>query len=105
MTAAQDLFWLAHYTYNTLNPLVEEAKAIEPSVQFGIETTFGHEAAAFNKAHKVKVELHWSRDGMLAQSWSLKTKAEVDQFALLLRTKVIDLKAEAQRPLEAGIPA
>jgi tRNA nucleotidyltransferase (CCA-adding enzyme) len=95
MTAAHDLFFLAHYAYNTLNPLVEEAKAIDPSVQLGLDVTFGHEAAAYTKAHKVTVEVHWGREGMLARSTNLKTKTDVDLFADVLRGKVGKLKAPA----------
>jgi hypothetical protein len=105
VSAAQDLFWLAHYTFNSINPLVEEAKAVEPTIQLGIDVTFGHPEAWHTKEPKVTVAVHWSRDGMLAWSPQLKTKADVDQFTLRLRNKVIDLKAEAQRPLEVGIPA
>jgi hypothetical protein len=96
MSAAHDLFFLAHYAYNTLNPLVAEAKAIEPSVQFGIDITFGHDDAAYTKVHKISAELHWDRDGMLAQSWSIKTKSDVDLFAETLRGKIDKLKLEVQ---------
>lgn len=93
MTAAQDLFFLAHYAYNTLNPLVDEAKAIEPSVQLGLDVTFGHEQAAYTKQHKITAEVHWSRDGMLGRSWVMKCKADVDMFADNLRDKIDKLKA------------
>ena len=100
MSAAQDLFWLAHYTFNTLNPLVEEAKAFEPTVQMGVDVTFGHEAAVFTKTHSTKVEIHWDREGMLAHSMRLNTKSDVDKFAETLRTKIDKLKAEAQQQQE-----
>lgn len=97
MTAAQDLFWLAHYTFNTINPLVEEAKVFEPTVQLGVDVTFGHEAAVYTKTHSTKVEVHWDREGMLAQSMRLNTKSDVDKFAGILRTKVDKLKADTQQ--------
>lgn len=94
MTAAQDLFWLAHYAYNTINPLVDEAKAIEPTIQLGLDVTFGHEGAVFTKTHSVKAEIHWERDGMLAQSLRLKDTTDVDRFAESLRGKVDKLILE-----------
>ena len=109
MTAAQDLFWLAHYTFNSINPLVEEAKAIEPTIHLGLDVTFGHPEAWHTKEPKVTASIHWSRDGMLAWSPQLKTKADVDKFTETVRAKVDklilqDAVAEMQ-PLEAGIPA
>lgn len=95
MTAAQDTFWLVHYTYNTINPLVEEAKAIEPSAQLSIHTTFGHEGAAFQKDHMIEAHLHWSREGMLALGYGIRTKADVDKFAGELQTKIAKLRTDA----------
>lgn len=92
MSAAHELFFLAHYSYNILNPLVEEAKAIEPTTQFYIDLAFGHEQAVFTKAHRVVAEIHWDRDGMLARSTPMKTKTEVDLFAEVLRAKIETLK-------------
>lgn len=105
MTAAHDLFFLTHYAYNILNPLVEEAKAIEPSTQLSIEATFGHEDAAFTKVHTVNVNIHWKRRGMLAQSFRLLDKDDVDDFAATLRTKVEDMKDEARQDAKRELHA
>jgi hypothetical protein len=96
MTAAQDLFFLAHYAYNTLNPLVDEAKAIEPSTQFSIHTVLGHENAVHWKVGHIEVALHWKRAGMLALSSCLRNKTDVDLFATTLRTKIDKLKAPVE---------
>jgi hypothetical protein len=96
MTAAQDLFFLAHYAYNTLNPLVDEAKAIEPSIQLGINAVFGHDKAVHTKVHHVEAAIHWKRDGMLALSNRLHNKSEVDLFAENLRGKIDKLKAPVE---------
>ena len=95
MTAAQDLFWLAHYTYNTLNPLVEEAKAIEPSTQLGIDIVFGNEDSVFTKTHRIVADIHWSLDGMVGRSYQLHNKTDVDAFAETLRGKIDKLILEA----------
>jgi hypothetical protein len=91
-----DLFWLARYAYHTLNPLVDEAKAIEPSTQLSIELTFGHGIAAHTKVPKLAVAIHWGRDGMLALSSYLIYKTDVDLFADALRTKINKLKAPVE---------
>jgi hypothetical protein len=95
MSAAQDLFFLAHYAFNTLNPLVDEAKAIEPSTQFSIHTVLGHENAVHWKVGHIEVALHWKRAGMLALSSCLRNKTDVDLFAKQLRAKIDKLKLEA----------
>jgi len=96
MTAAHDLFFLAHYAYNTLSPMVEEAKAIEPSVQLGIDLVFGHDDAVFTKTHRVVADIHWSRDGMVGRSYQLHNKADVDKFAETLRAKIDKLKSPVE---------
>ena len=100
MTAAQDTFWVAHYAFNTINPLVEKAKAIEPSIQLSINATFGHEDSVFHRTHCIEAHIHWGREGMLALSTGLRNKNDVDRFAETLRAKIDKL-----RPLEAGIAA
>ena len=97
MTAAQDLFFLAHYAYNTLNPLVDEVKVIEPSVQLSIEVTFGHEEAVHSRSPKVGACIHWSRESMLLWTPGLRTKADIDQLAADLRTKIDKLKLDARQ--------
>lgn len=94
MSAAHDLFFLAHYAYNTLNPLVDEAKAFEPSVQLGLDVTFGHEDAVFTKTHRIVADVHWSRDGMVGRSYQLHNKTDVDLFAETLRGKIDKLKVK-----------
>jgi hypothetical protein len=100
VTAAQDTFWLTHYTYNTINPLVEKAQAIEPSIQLGIQAVFGHPEAAHCNQHRIEVMLHWKREGMLAYSPWLASKADVDRWAATVQAKIDKLQ-----PLEVGIPA
>lgn len=88
MSNPNDLFWLTHYTYNILNPLVEEAKVIEPTVQLSIEATFGHSESAYNKAPKVGAYIHWGRAEMLLYAPCQRTKADIDRVAAGLRTKI-----------------
>lgn len=97
MSNHNDIFWLARYAYNTINPLVEEAKAVEPSTTLYLELGFGHEYGAHHKFCRLGANVHWSRDGMLAMSTSMENKTEVDLFAKNLRVKVDRLKAEARQ--------
>jgi len=97
MTAAQDLFFLAHYTYNVINPLMQEAQTIEPSVVLTLDTIFAHSEAPYSKDHRVEAHLHWKREGMFALSSGLRNKADVDKFAEVLRGKIDKLKLEARQ--------
>lgn len=97
---AHDIFWLARYAHNTLNPLFEQAKSIEPSIQWSTDITFGHEAAVYAKQIKMTVSSHWGRDNMFQMTGWLVTKADVDQFAAKLAKDVAALQ-----PLEVGIAA
>lgn len=94
MTIAQDTFWLAHYAYNTINPIVEQVKAIEPSTQLGIEVVFGHDEAAHSREPKVGIAVHWSREGMFHFAPSLHNQTEVDLAIQRAQDKLDKLKAK-----------
>jgi hypothetical protein len=93
MSAAHDLFFLAHYAYNILNPLVDEAKAIEPSTVLYLDLGFGDKTSVHHKVHRLSVNIHWGRGDMLAMSPSMANKTDVDLFADALRGKIDKLAA------------
>lgn len=96
MKNPNDVFWLARYAFNTLNPLVEEAKAIEPSIQFHLELGFADADSEFQKDNHVNCVSHWGRDGMFFQTWHHQTKSDIDALAKKVRAKVEALQAEAE---------
>ncbi len=90
-----DVFWLARYAHNTLAPLMDEAKAIEPSIQFHLELAFADADSKFQQDNHVNFLSHWGRDGMFLQTWHHRTKADIDKLAEQVRAKIDTLKVEA----------
>jgi len=78
---AHDVFWLARYAHNTLDPLLRQARELEPSLSFGIEMLFNTEACPFTKTHHLIINSHWNRGGMFIQTTTIRTPEQIDALA------------------------
>lgn len=99
-SSAHYIFWLARYAHNTLAPILNQAKVIEPSIQFQIDMTFADAESVHSWAPHISVSSHWSRDGMFQMSSWLESKADIDRFAAKVAGDVAILQ-----PVETGIAA
>ncbi|WP_346924636.1 hypothetical protein [uncultured Arthrobacter sp.] len=82
-----DVFWLARYAYNTLAPLIAEAKSIEPSIRFSLEMRFPNTETHHGDG-SIAAYAHWDRDDMFLYTPAQRTKADIDKLADVLRGKV-----------------
>jgi hypothetical protein len=85
MTKAHDLFWLAHYAYNTIQPIIEEGNKSGKFTQGQQQITVKPE----RQAVEVFV-LHWpeSTCTSLVHTWGDKGKQDIDTLAEKLRAKL-----------------
>jgi hypothetical protein len=89
--SSHDIFWLARYAHNKTAPLIEQAKAIEPSIMFSIHITFADEGTVYD-GNNIGIYSHWDRDGMFQYSTWLRTKADVDRFVAKVEGDVANLQ-------------
>lgn len=87
IASAHDVFWLARYAHNTLEPLITAAKQYDPTIQWSIELVFADKDSHFAKDNHIDLKAHWKRDRpiMLFQSTHRHTKADVDAVAALVQ--------------------
>jgi hypothetical protein len=103
--SAHDVFWLARYAHNTLDPLVKAAKQYDPTIQWSIELVFADKDSHFAKDNHIDLKAHWKRDRpiMLFQSTHRYTKADVDAVAAKVQAFIDAQQAilEAEHDAEA----
>jgi hypothetical protein len=90
-----DTFWLARYAHNQLEPLFDQAKAIEPTLSFHIEINFADEDSKFGSENYVSINAHWDRGGMFQSSSWLRDKADADRFVAKVKADVANLETLA----------
>ena len=100
--SAHDVFWLARYAHNTLDPLIKAAKQYDPSIWFKTELVFGRVTTWNPTGFEVNIAAHWDGPLMFLHELGLTTKAQVDKVAAKVQ-EFID--AEQAKPLETAIPA
>ena len=93
--SAHDVFWLARYAHNTLDPLFKAARQYEPSLYLVMQMNF---SGATLTENSVSVFGHWDRDRMFLYAPTLRTTAGVDKAAAKVQ-KFIDTE---QAKLEAA---
>lgn len=85
MTKAHDLFWLAHYAFNTLQPILDEGSKSEAFFDAGLSITV--------RPERQFVDLfvsHWPEKKCiaLAYSYGVTNKGAIDKLAEELRAKL-----------------
>lgn len=100
---AHDVFWLARYAHNTLDPLFKAARQYEQGLYPRIEMDFCSTNAPYHGYPHITVTSHWKRPGMFLQEICLTTKADVDRAAAKLQAFIDaeQAKIEEQHDLEA----
>lgn len=90
----REVFRLTRYAHLTLTPLIAEAQAVEPSIEFSIAMQFTNTEVRNGEGH-VDVYGHWERDGMfLYITWN-QTEADIDRVAIDIKSAIEELKLEA----------
>ena len=79
--SAHDVFWLARYAHNTIDPLIKAAQQYDPSISLNVGMDFAHDKSPFTKEFSVAVTAHWERPLMFLQSYGLTTTAQIDRVA------------------------
>lgn len=74
-------FWLARYAHNTLDPLIKQAKELEPSIQWTIELNFANQDSKHYKSNHISINGWWSRSGMFLYETHLTLPENVDRVA------------------------
>lgn len=92
---AHDVFWLARYTHNALQPLIVQAREVDPSIRFHVEMSFDEGATHGQKFNNISVSSHWASHGMFLYEICLTTKEEVDRMADRMKKNIETLKVAA----------
>lgn len=90
--SAHEIFWLAHYAYNTLNPLLNEARKIEPSIGLRIEIDTAAKARGRNQNSSLSIVCHWDRERMFLFEHTLTSKEDIDAVAEQVRAETAKLE-------------
>ncbi|MCW2132931.1 hypothetical protein [Arthrobacter sp. VKM Ac-2550] len=91
-TTAHDLFWLARYAYNTLNPAVQELREVVPSARFSIDLKFDNRQ--YSKPTHLTIAVFWDREGMVEHGIVLTTTDQIDRSVETVRSKTAQIKEE-----------
>jgi hypothetical protein len=78
--SAHDVFWLARYAHNTLDPLFKAARQYDPTIHFILNLNFAADHPVY-KADSLGIYGHWAGDGMFIYRPRMSTTAEVQAVA------------------------
>jgi hypothetical protein len=103
--SAHDVFWLARYAHNTLDPLFKAAKQYDPTIQWSIELTFADKDSQYAKSNHVTLRAHWAREQpiMLFQVPHLYDKGGVDGAAAKLQAWIDAEQAKLEAAHDAAV--